>query len=117
MSVTPPFEPGAVLNIVPGWNSDSAHVFLGDYVTVHGGIYRGRVYKCHWSCPESRQWLAGQELLGSIPLQWAEARWVSVLCDMGGAIVVPDRPEFIVRVEPFPIANRDIDLYFRAEES
>lgn len=89
--------------------------FLGDFVeTLDSEARRGRIYDCHFMCPESDFWLRGQTLLGSDPMRWKPCRWVSVLVEGGGAIVVPEQ---LVRViEPFPLDNDNWGLYWPQSE-
>lgn len=103
--------------------------FTGDYVVApkvvedNGKTYRGRISQVHpYGCPEGDVWLAGQQLLGSNPMQYKNHRWVTILRNdengyrngyaQAGAIVVPDLEEFVQKVEPFEFAHRDADLYF-----
>lgn len=119
---------GAVdLNTIPR-TSDIANFFhdgqnvgfLGDYVEVMrhdssgGGVHlRGRIFDAHFHCPESDEWLGGQQLLGPDPEAWRRCRWVSVLVDKGGSVVVPD--QFIRVVEPFDFENKSAGMYWPVE--
>lgn len=81
-------------------------VVLGSYVRDPFGR-RGRVYQVHYGCPESQEWMAAQVL----DVQDASrSRWVSILCDGGGAVSFPaDRVELI---EPFELRNNSALFYF-----
>ena len=89
-------------------------VHLGDHAETltHGQI--GRVYAIHHSCPESPNWLAGQTGYGDRdPMDYLTVNWVSILVHGGGAVTVPNLPEFVKRVNPFEFTNPWADMYFR----
>ena len=89
-------------------------IFLGDYVQENNVQYgrKGRAYDLHWQCPETEQWIA----LQTVPVTEAERRerWVSVLTEEGGAIVVPESRLKVV--DPFPLYNWSEKYYFRFRE-
>lgn len=60
---------------------------FGDYVETTTYKYHGRVYMLHDRCPESHWWLEGQDI--PIGPDLVNKPWISVLCDKGGAVVVP----------------------------
>ena len=77
-------------------------VRLGSYVRTSRHGYTGRVYEIHDHCPESAEWIRGQE----IPLEGEYAEglgtWYSILVHDGGAVVVPaDSVELIDPIEGF----------------
>lgn len=76
-------------------------VYLGDYVATTKHRNRGRVHGIHHSCPENEGWLQMQ----TPPITDAERKepWVSVLCDGGGAVVVPMSD--CTAIAPFPFRN------------
>lgn len=77
----------------------------------------GRVTEVHaYGCPESDAWLRGQRLLGDDPARFADARWISVLVHGGGAVVLPDLPAYVERVEPFTLDNLYAVDYFPADD-
>lgn len=91
-------------------------VYLGEYVETTSFGQRGRVTETHHrglGCPEGAAWLAGQTGLGDNPSQFDEAPWVSILVHKGGAVLVPNLPEFVKVVEPFDFENPWADCYWR----
>lgn len=98
----------------PWWQAPQ-DIVLGDYVETDTHKHRGRVYKIHpgWpagsGCPESDEWLAGQQ---PEPLTaYKNDRWISVLVHEGGAVTVP--ASLAHRVEPFDFENGYAKQYFR----
>lgn len=94
--------------------------YVGDFVEVYrhaqagGGVHRrGRIFDAHFYCPESDAWLEAQQLLGPEPEAWRKCRWVSVLVDTGGSVVVPE--QFVRVIEPFELTNNSKGLYFGLE--
>lgn len=89
--------------------------YLGDFVEhIHEPSLKGRISNVHYSCPENNTWLRSQTLLGPDPMQYKDDRWVSILVHEGGSIAVPDR--FVRVVDPFPIRNDSIGMYFPLDE-
>jgi hypothetical protein len=88
------------------------HTRLGDCVTVSGSDQKGRVYHIHQSFRETGEgdgWFNGQ----NHPYTEADKldRWVSILTDGGGAIVVAEKRLTIVPM--FDVKNPYIAQYFR----
>lgn len=90
-------------------------VVLGDFVQTKMHGQRGRVYKIHVGCPESRGWFAA--LVPPMDDEvYDEGRWLSILCHNGGAVVRPDFDcEVIEPIEGF--TNVWSNFYFGKAEA
>lgn len=91
------------------FDSGPSTIVLGDYVETDNHGHRGRVTQVHHWCPESAAWLAGQTI--PVPRDLRDRRWISVLCEPAGAVVVPMSLAKVV--DPFPFTNPYADTYFR----
>lgn len=81
---------------------------LGDYVQTRRFGDLGRVHALHHSCPEKPSWFEMQ--MGLEDSDYTDSRWVSILCNDSGAVVVPVRDVEVVG--PFPFTHRFADMYF-----
>lgn len=84
-------------------------VVLGDFVTESNYGRKGRVTAIHTDCPESQSCIDGQ----TIPVtKWEQnaERWISILLDDGGSIVVTENK--LTVVEPFKMRNNWYAHYF-----
>lgn len=84
---------------------------LGDYVTTQVYGHRGRVTEVHHYNPQGAAWMSVQ----SDPRvrEHASGRWVSILCEPRGAVVLP--MALVDVVEPFPFTNTWGETYFHME--
>lgn len=71
---------------------------------------RGRIYQAHYGCPENEDWLAQQRIAPSSNTK----RWVSILCDQGGAVAFPETD--VKPVAPFVLRNDSALLYFGSDD-
>lgn len=63
---------------------------LGDYVKTNTYGYTGRVYAVHHGCPEGAAWMEAQMVPIREEAKTATYRWLSILVQDGGAVVVPE---------------------------
>lgn len=74
----------------------------------------GRVTAIHHGCPESKAWIAGQQI--PVTREQLDDYWVSVLLDGGGSVVQPIGTLTVMEVSPGQrLDNTWTDFYFGEE--
>jgi hypothetical protein len=89
---------------------NQSHVRLGSYVQTRHD-QRGRVYQIHHECPESPEWVRGQQQ--PVTQEDLSNAWASILVDGEGAVVAAVNT--LVMIEPFTLDNAYAGDYFEEE--
>jgi hypothetical protein len=89
-------------------------VSLGDYVNTLTHGHTGRVYAVHHGCPEGAAWMMGQEVPIREEAKTPTYRWLSILVQGAGSVVVPEYDA--EKTDPFPFSNPWASHYWAKDE-